>query len=143
MHAAIQLLEFWALAFLTLSTALVLLSIFDGIIGNDLELHSARKEAVIAGFASLVEGGSVWLVVTFVPLAGRALIVPALIVAIFYKLAHLTEWSRYDVIMLLMFQLVIAGLAGSLLVGQFQAAFIILLVFASALAVVAFFARGI
>jgi hypothetical protein len=67
MHAAIQFLGFWALAFLTLGTALVLLNIFDGFIGNDLTLQSVREKAVVAGIASLVEGGSVWLVATFVP----------------------------------------------------------------------------
>ena len=103
----------------------------------------AGQEAVIAGIASLVEGGSAWLVVKFVPAAARALIVPAIIVAIIYKLAHLTDWSRYDVFMLLLFQAVIVAVGGSLLVGQFQAAFVILLVFAFALALVAFFARGL
>lgn len=73
----------------------------------------------------------------------RALIVPAIVVAIIYRLAHLVEWSRYDVFMLLMFQAVIAGFGGSLLVGQFQTAFIILLVFAFALAVIAGFVRGL
>jgi hypothetical protein len=42
-----------------------------------------------------------------------------------------------------MFQLVIAACGGSLLVGQFQTAFVILLVFAFALALIAFFARGL
>jgi len=143
MHATIQLLALWALAFLTLSTALVLLNIFDGLIGNDLTLDSVGKEAVIAGFASFVEGGSVWLVVTFAPGAGRALIATAIIVAMIYKLAHLTDWSRYDVFMLLMFQAVIAGFGGALLMGQFQTAFVILLVFGFALALIAFFARDV
>jgi len=42
-----------------------------------------------------------------------------------------------------MFQLVIAAVGGSLVVGQFQTRFVILLVFAVALAAVAFFARGL
>jgi hypothetical protein len=53
------------------------------------------------------------------------------------------QWSRYDVLMLLAFQAAIACVGGSLLVGQFQAAFMILLAFAFALALVAFFARGV
>jgi hypothetical protein len=143
MHAILELLAFWALAFLTLGAALVLLNIFDGLIGNDLTLLTLRQEAVIAGIASLVEGASVWLVVRFVPAAVRALLIPAIIVAIMYRLAHLTDWSRYDVFMLLMFQAVIVAVGGSLLVGQFQAAFVILLVFGFALALFAFFARGL
>jgi hypothetical protein len=143
MHAILQLLAFWALAFLTLCTALALLNIFDGLIGNDLTLLTLRQEAVIAGIASLIEGGSAWLVVRFIPAAARALLVPAIIVAIIYKFAHLTDWSRYDIFMLLMFQAIIVAVGGSLVVGQFQAAFVILLVFAFALALVAFFARGL
>ena len=80
MHPAIQLSLFWALAFVTLCSALVLLNIFDSIIGNDLVLHSLGKEAAIAGLASLVEGGCFWIVVSFVPAASRALIVPVIIV---------------------------------------------------------------
>ena len=143
MHAAMHLLGFWALAFATLGAALVLLSIFDGIIGNDLTLRSIGQEAAIAGFASLIEGVSLWLVVTFVPLGGRALIVPVLIVGFIYKIGHLEDWSRVDVFMLMMFQGVLAGCGLALLFGQFQLAFIVLVVFALALALIAGFARGL
>jgi hypothetical protein len=143
MHIAMHLLGFWALAFVTLAAALVLLNIFDGLTDNDLTLHSAGKEAVIAGVASLIEGGSLWLVVTFVPAAARALIIPAIIVALIYKLGHLEDWSRYDVSMLLLFQGVLGAVIVCLFVGQFQAALVILLVFAFALTVIAAFLRGL
>jgi hypothetical protein len=55
----------------------------------------------------------------------------------------MTDWSRYDVFMLLMFQTVVVTVGGSMLVGQFQISFVILLVLAFALALVAFFARGL
>jgi hypothetical protein len=45
--------------------------------------------------------------------------------------------------MLLMFQAVIAGCALALVFGQFQMAFIVVLVFAFALALIAGFARGL
>ena len=143
MHTTIQLLGFWALAFVTLGIALVLLNIFDGLVGNDLILHSTGKEALIAGVASLIEGGCVWVVISFLPLAARALIVPFLIVALIYKIGHLEDWSRYDVFMLLVFQAVITGIAVALVVGQFQTAFAILIVFALALALLAGFARDL
>lgn len=143
MHTAIHLLGFWAAAFVTLGAALVLLNIFDGVIGNDLILRTVGQEAVIAAIASLVEGGSLWLVVTFVPGGGRALIVPVLIVGLIYKIGHLEDWSRYDVLMLMMFQAVIAGCGLALAFGQFQMAFIVLIVFALALALIAGFARGL
>ena len=116
MHAAIQFSLFWALAFVTLCSALVLLNIFDSIIRNDLVLHSLGKEAGIAGFASLVEGGSFWIVISFVPAASRALIVPVIIVALIYKIGHLEDWSKFDVFMLLAFQVAISFFAASLLV---------------------------
>jgi hypothetical protein len=143
MHTAMHLLGFWAAAFVTLGAALVLLNIFDGLIGNDLILRTVGQEAVIAGIASLVEGGSLWLVVTFVPRGGRALIVPVLIVGLIYKIGHLEDWSRYDVLMLMMFQAVIAGCGVALLVGQFQLALIVFIVFVLALALIAGFARGL
>ena len=143
MHTAMQLLGYWALAFVTLAAALVLLNIYDGIIGNDLILLSAGKEAVLAGIASLVEGGSLWLVVSFVPTAARALLIPAIIVALIYKVGHLEDWSRYDVTMLLLFQGVLIALAVCLFTGQFLVALVILLVFAFALALIAGFLRGL
>lgn len=143
MHIAMHLLGFWAIAFATLAAALVLLNIFDGLIGNDLILHSAGKEAVIAGFAALVEGGSLWLVVSFVPSAVRALIIPAIIVALIYKVGHLEDWSRYDVSMLLLFQGVLVGIALCLFFGQFLTALVVVLVFVFALAVIAGFVRGL
>jgi hypothetical protein len=143
MHSVMQLMVFWALAFVTLSVALVLLDIFFTLIGNDLELRSVRTEAAIAGIASLVEGGSVWLVITFLPLAARALIIPALIVALIYKFGHLEDWSRYDILMLLFFQLVLGCFGASLIYGQFQGAITILLGFAVVLAVIAGFARSL
>ena len=137
MHAAIQLLEYWALAFLTLGMAVVLLGIFFGLIGNDLELRSLGAEAAIAGIASLVEAASIWLLISFAPTAARAMIIPAMIVALIYKIAHLEDWSRYDVFMLLVFQVVICCVGGSLIFGHFQTAIVILFGFAVVLAVIA------
>ena len=103
MHAAIQLSVFWVLAFLSLGTALVLLNLFYNLIGDGLELLGMGKELAIAGIASLVEASSLWLVVAFVPNAGRAMIFPALIVAVIYKVAHLEDWGRFEVLLLLVF----------------------------------------
>jgi hypothetical protein len=143
MHAAIQLLVLWVLAFLSLGTALVLLNIFYDLIGDGLELVSLGKEAVIAGIASLVEAASLWLVVAFVPAAGRAMIIPALIVALVYKVAHLEDWGRFEILLLLVFQVVIGCLGVSLFFGHFQTAIIILVVFVAILAVIAGIARSL
>ncbi|MGD1085505.1 MAG: hypothetical protein ABSA47_12265 [Verrucomicrobiota bacterium] len=143
MHTALQLLALCSLAFVTLCVALVLLNIYDGVIGNDLTLHSAGKEAAIAGVAALVEGAGLWIVVYFGPVATRALVVPALIVALIYKVGHLEDWSKGDVLMLLVFQLAIAFFAALLIGGQFQAAVLVLLVFAACLAAIASFAKNL
>jgi hypothetical protein len=141
MHTAMHLFGYWALAFVTLSTAVVLLNIFDGLMGNDPILFSVGKEAAIAGIASIVEGGSLWLVVSFIPMAIRALILPALIVALIYKIAHLEDWSRYDVMMLLLFQGILFAVALCLLAGQFLSALIVLVVFVLALILIVALAR--
>src|SRR5215472_12733470 len=142
MQAALHLLIFWALAFVTLAIALVLLSIFFALIEDDLALQSAGKEAIIATVASLIEGASVWVVVTFIPLGARALFIPALVVGLIYKITHLEDWGRYEIILLLLFQLVISAIGASLMSGHFAAAFGILLVFAICLAVTIAFMRG-
>jgi hypothetical protein len=148
MHATIELVVFWALAFLTLCVALVLLSIFDGLIENDLELHSLGRDAAIAGVASLIEALGVWLVVLFIPalyrgVGLRAMIVPAIIVALIYKIAHLEDWSRYDVILLLVFQVFVGYLVASLILGHFEAAIFALAGFGIVLAVIAGLAKGL
>ncbi len=129
------------MAFLSLCTALVLLNIFYGLIGDGLELLGLGKEAVIAVIASLIEAASLWLVVTFVPAGARAMIFPALVVALIYKVAHFEDWGRFEVLLLLVFQIVIGCLGVSLFFGHFQTAIIILVVFAAVLAVIAGISR--
>jgi hypothetical protein len=150
MHAAIQLVVFWALAFLSLGLALFLLNVFFAIIGNDLELQTLGKEVIIAGVASLVEALFFWAVVHFfAPGIGRAwvmtrgLIFPALIVAVIYKVTHLMDWSKYDIVALLAFQTVIGSIGACLAVGQFEMAFSILVFFGIALALTAWFMKGL
>jgi hypothetical protein len=143
MHAAIELAVFWALAFVTLCIAVYLLGIFNGLIENDLELHTLGKEAAIAGVASLIEAVSVWLIVLFVPGGLRAMIFPALIVALIYKLAHLEDWSRYDILLLLMFQVVIGCLGASLVTGHFGAAALVLVIFGVVLGGIVVFMKSL
>ena len=143
MRSAIQLIGFWALAFVTLSLALVLLNVYYGLIGNDLSLRSLGQEAAIASIASLVEGLSVWLVVSFMPTASRALLIPALIVAIIYKLGHLEDWSRYDILLFLMFQIVIGCSGAFLFFGHFQTVIVIIGVFGAFLAILGSIVRSV
>jgi hypothetical protein len=143
MHAVLQLVLFWTLAFTTLVVALVLLNVYYAFIGNDLTLRSVGQEAFIAAVASLVEAGSIWLVFSFTPAAARALFIPALIVAIIYKCAHLEDWSRYDILLFLVFQIVIAWSVALLFSGNFKEPIIIWLVFGGFLAIVASFARSL
>jgi hypothetical protein len=143
MQSALHLLIFWVLAFVTLAMALVLLSVFFALIEDDLTLQSAGKEAIIAAVASLIEGASVWVVVTFIPLGARALFIPALMVGFIYKVTHLEDWSRYEIILLLLFQLVISAIGATLIFGHFAAALGILFVFGICLAVIIAFMRGL
>jgi len=121
----IKLLEFWALAFGVLCISLVFLNIFWNLIGQDLCLRSLGKEAIIAVIASLVEGAGVWIVVSYIPQGGRALFIPALIVAIIYKGSHLEDWGRYEIICFLIFQLIISAICANLMFSHFRTAFVI------------------
>ena len=143
MQVTLHLLICWALAFVALAVALLLLAMFFALIEDDLSLQSVGKEAMIAAIASLIEGASVWVVLTFFPLAARALFVPALIVGLVYKVTHLEDWGRYEIILLLLFQLVMAAVGASLIFGHFAAAFGILFVFAICLSVTVAFMRGL
>lgn len=145
MHAALHILGFWALAFVSLSATLVLLNIFWNLIEQDLCLKTVGKEAIIAGVASFIEAIGFWLIHTFAnsPLGMRGMILPGLVVGVIYKVAHFENWTRYEVICLLMFQLIIAAAGANLLVGHFTAAIGILVVFGIVLAVIASFLRGL
>ena len=119
------------------------MNIFFALIENDLTLHSLGREAVIAAVAALIEGASVWVVVTFIPQGGRALFIPALVVGIIYKVTHLEDWSRYEIFALLLFQLIIAFFGACLFFGHFSVAIIILFVFFICLAVIFAFTKGL
>jgi hypothetical protein len=142
MHPAFQLLLFWASAFATLSIAVVLLNIYSDVIDSDMTLNSVRAELVTAVAASLVEAGSVWAVLTFIPSAVRALVVPALVVGLIYKLTHVETWSRYDVLLLMGFQAVLAGSAAALVLGHFLTAFALVAALALCLAIMAAIVRS-
>ena len=143
MHAAIQLVIYWVLAFLTLGMALLLLNIFFSLIGNDLELRSVSSEIAIASVSSLIEALSFWLVVTFIPAGSRALIIPVVVVALIYKIAHYEDWGRFDIFMLLAFQAVIGFFCVSLFFGHFQTAIFILLGFGVVLTIIASIAKSL
>jgi hypothetical protein len=143
MHTVLQLLLLWTLGFLTLIAALTLLNVYYGIIDNDLALRSLGQEATLAGVASLIEAGSLWLVLNYVPMAGRALILPALMVALLYTVFHLEDWSRYDAVILLLFQIVIVCIGFCVFSGQVGAAILILVIVVGALALIGSIARSL
>jgi hypothetical protein len=123
-HVALKILEFWAIAFLTLALALMVLNVIWAAIDYDLALHNLGKELFIAGVASFLEGASVAAMIilipaNFLPVAIRALFIPAIIVGLIYKAAHYEDWSRYEVFLLLIFQILIIGVCLFLLAGHF------------------------
>ena len=118
MHSALQLIAFWAAALTTLSVALVLLNIYCNLLGSDIVFRSFGQEAVIASIASLIEAASAWAVISFVPRAVRAMFIPALIVAIIYKVGHLEDWSRYHILLLLLFQVMLGASSACFYLGR-------------------------
>jgi hypothetical protein len=87
------------------------------------------------------------VVATFLPLGGpfisSRLFIPALIVGFIYKVTHLEDWSHYEIISLLLFQLVISAFGACLFFGHFSAAFGLLTAFGLVLAVTVVFMRGL
>jgi len=128
MREVAQFVMFWGLSFLSLGLAFILLNIYFGWIGRGLGLRNTKSELVIAGAASFVEGGSLWLIMTFFPLATRAMIVPLIIVALIYKITHFENyWSRFDIGMLLAFQTIIIFVTIPLIFGRFSKTELLLL----------------
>jgi hypothetical protein len=147
MHAAILLLEFWTLAFVSLAITIVLLKIFWELMEQDLYLKTLGWEIIIAAVASLIEAASLWLVITFFHgtpsgLIAKILFVPAFVVALIYKACHFEDWSRYELICLLIFQLAVVLIGASLLTAHFGMALAVLLIFAIALAITVAFMQG-
>lgn len=142
MHSLNQLLLIWALAFATLATALVLLNIFCSLIGCGLELLGFAKETAVAGLASLVEATALWLLISFAPGAGIAMIIPALIVVSIYKITHVESWNRFELILLLLFQLTAGAVGGCLVTGNFRSAMAIVIGLAVILLLIALVAKG-
>jgi len=131
MHIALKVFEFWAIAFITLALSLVILNIVWAAIDYDLALHNLSKELSIAAIAALVEGGSLAAMIllipaNFLPVVVRMLFIPAIIVGLIYKATHYADWSRYQVFLLLIFQLLIIGFGLFLLAGQFAMVFLFL-----------------
>ncbi len=148
MHAAVELTAFWAFGFLTLSAAVVLLSVFCGVIESDMELLTLGKEAIIAAIASLLEAMGVWLIVLLIPamsrgIALRAMIIPLVIVALIYKVAHLESWSTFEAGLLLAFQVAVGCLIASLISGHFLSAIMVVVVFGIILAIIGAFSKSL
>jgi membrane protein YqaA with SNARE-associated domain len=127
MQTALKILELWSFAFVTLALALMLLNLVWALIDYDLALHNLSQEIFIAAVASLAEGGSVAALImlipaNYLPMATRALFIPAIVVGLIYKTTHYLDWSRYEIFLLLIFQLIIIGCSLCLLAGHFGAA---------------------
>jgi hypothetical protein len=140
-HVTLKILELWAIAFLTLALALTALNVVWAMIGYDLALHTLGRELLIAAIASCIEGGSVvaltlLIPANYLPMAVRALFIPAIIVGLIYKAAHYEDWSRYEVFLLLIFQVLILGGFILLLAGHFGLALLFLAVFVAICGVV-------
>ena len=145
MLPAADFLRFWGLSFLTLSVALVLLSVFYRLIDSDLGLHGLGKEAVIAVIASAVQGAGLWVTASIMPGGGlRSQIVPTILVGIIYYATHVEkDWDSYEMGGVLSFQMVVWCVGFFMLTGEWKIAAIVLASFAGALIIVGNSAKGL
>lgn len=142
-----EFLQIWTISFVTLCGALIFLDMFCGYIDNDLELLSPKKEAIIAGIASLIQALGILFVVTIFskatqPLAARSLFFPTIVVVLGYKLSHL-EWRTSNVACLLIFQISLAFFLVSLRLGNFTAAIVVLFVVSVIMTIIAWILRNL
>jgi hypothetical protein len=144
MATTTQFFQYWALAFVTLSAALVLLNLFCGFIDSDIHFHSVSKETLVAGVASAVQGAGFWFSASlFQGQPFRRMVIPGVIVAIIYWLTHLPDWSGYEVGGIAYFQMALLAIGFCLLRGEIQLAVMILGLFIAGLVIIAGIARSL
>ena len=145
MLPAADFLRFWGVSFVTLSIALVLMSVFYRLIDSDLGLHGWGKEAVIAVIASLVQGAGLWVAASIIPGGGfRSQIVPAILVAIIYYATHIErDWDSYEMGGILSFQMVVWAVGFFMLTGEPKIAAIVLGSFVGALVIIGNSGKGL
>ncbi len=135
---------YWALSFVTLCASLVLLDLFLRFVDSDLELHSLRKETLIAIVASAIQAAGFWFSASlFHGDPFRRLVIPDAIAAIVYWITHLEDWSGYEIGGIAFFQAAILSTGLCVLSGQFQLALIILGLFGLGLAIIASIAKSL
>ena len=144
MATASQFFQYWGLAFVTLCIALPLLNLFYRIIDSDLNLHGLRKEAVIAGIASAIQGAGFWVSASLFPgnpFHSRVLVIPLALVGFVYWISHLEDWSGYEIGGIALFQGVILTVGLCLIRGEFKFAAIISGVFIIGLMIIGSIAK--
>ncbi len=99
---------------------------------------------MIAGIASAVQGAGFWFSASlFHGDAFRRLVIPGAIVGIIYWLAHLEDWSGYEIGGIAYFQGALLATGLCLVGGQIKLAFLILGVFVVGLAIIASIAKSL
>jgi hypothetical protein len=71
------------------------------------------------------------------------MLIPGLIVAIIYKLGHITDWSGYEMGGIFLFQMVLWGVGALLFSGELKIALALLLAFGIGLSIVASIAKSL
>lgn len=141
-----KLFEYWGLAFITLCAGLVAVDVFYRFIDSDLELHGWRKEAAIAGIASMFQGVGFWFSASLFhgdAFRRPVLVVPFAFVAFVYWIGHLDTWDGCEIGGIALFQAMILSMGLCLYTGQFKLGIIIFAVFALGLGVIASIARSL
>ena len=144
MASATQFFQFWALAFVTLSVALMVLSAFCRFVDPDLELLGPTREGIVALVASAAQGGGYWFSASLFPgHPFHRMVIPGMIVAIIYWLTHLEEWSGYEIGGIAYFQGAILSVGLLLVHGEYQLAILISAAFMVGLAIIAGIAKSL
>jgi len=139
-----QYLEYWGLSLLTLGSAVVLLDRFYRLFNSDLELYNFKKEALVAGIASAVQGAGFWFSASlFHGDPFKRLVIPGALAGLIYWIAHLERWSGYEICGIAFFQTAIISTGICVMAGNFKLAALVLVLFTVGLAIVAGIARNL
>ena len=138
-------LRFWGASFVTLSIALVLMSVFYRLIDCDLGLHGWAKETVLAVIASMFQGVGLWVVYSIAPNGGyRSQVIPTIFVAIIYYATHTgKDWDGWEMTGILLFQVAVSMIGFFALTGELKLAAVVLVSFLGALLIIGKSAKGV
>jgi hypothetical protein len=142
MAGAARFFEYWGLALLSLCLAVPATALYYRCLDSDLDLHRWPKEFMIAAVASIFQGAGFWLSASlFNGDPFRRLVIPGAIAGFVYYIAHLEDWSGYEIGAITFFQMMVLVTGLGICYGSWKLTALILALCVGALVFIGLFVK--